>query len=53
MTKTIKISDDLYANLTIYAKASEQSVDVTAQELIEIGIATLDVQLAVKRIIKK
>jgi hypothetical protein len=55
MTKSVNISDDLYEKITIYSKAMnpKQSIDVTTEEIIEVGIASLNLQFAIKELMKK
>jgi hypothetical protein len=55
MTKTIKISDDLYANMTIYAKCCvpEKTIDETAAALLQIGMDAAQVHLGIAQLLKR
>jgi len=51
LARAIQISEDLYEKLVIYGKKfdPERSADAIAKELIKVGIAALDLQLAINR----
>ncbi|MGD0071878.1 MAG: hypothetical protein ABSB71_10005 [Candidatus Bathyarchaeia archaeon] len=55
MTKTIKISDDLYANMSIYAKCCipEKTIDETAEKLLQIGMDAAQVHLGIAQFLKR
>jgi hypothetical protein len=53
--KTIKINEFLYEKISIYAEccAPQQTIDKTAEELIEIGTNATSLHLAVDQFLKK
>lgn len=54
-TKTIKIKENLYENLSIYAKCCmpKGTIDETAERLIQIGIAATQTQLGINHFLKQ
>jgi hypothetical protein len=55
MTKTIKIKDDLYANISLYAKCCvpEKTIDETAAALLQISMDAMQLHLGVAHLLQR